>query len=84
MADWAEPGCYAKRKSLFREQYNALGKRNLAAIEKIFTLKYCRGAAFNPQHPFVDILLSDILESGEVLNVSELVREPPLPSFQRM
>ena len=30
------------------------------------------------------VLLSDILESGEVLNVSELVREPPLPSFQRM
>jgi hypothetical protein len=47
-------------------------------------LKYCRGAAFNREHPFVEILLSDILESGEVLNVSELVREPPLPSFQRM
>ena len=30
------------------------------------------------------VLLSDILESGEVLNVSELVREPPLPSFQRI
>jgi hypothetical protein len=84
MADWAEPGCYGKRKSLFREQYNALGKRNLAAIEQIFTLKYRRGAAFNRQHPFVDILLSDIAESGEVLDVSELVREPPLPSFQRM
>jgi hypothetical protein len=84
MADWAEPGCYSKRKSLFREQYNALGKRNLAAIEQIVTLKYRRGAAFNRQHPFVDILLSDIAESGEVLDVSELVREPPLPSFQRM
>jgi hypothetical protein len=60
MADWAEPGCYSKRKSLFREQYNALGKRNLAAIEQIVTLKYRRGAAFNRQHPFVDILLSDI------------------------
>jgi hypothetical protein len=32
----------------------------------------------------VDILLSDIAESGEVLDVSGLVREPPLPSFQRM
>jgi hypothetical protein len=40
---------------LFREQYNALGKRNLAAIEQIVTLKYRRGAAFNRQHPFVDI-----------------------------
>jgi hypothetical protein len=47
-------------------------------------LKYRRGAAFNRQHPFVDILLSDIAESGEVLDVSALVREPPLPSFQRM
>jgi hypothetical protein len=47
-------------------------------------LKYRRGAAFNRQHPFVDILLSDIAESGEVLDVSELVREPPLPSFQPM
>ena len=84
MADWAEPGCYGKQKSLFRKQYNALGKRNLAAIEQIVTLKYRRGAAFNRQHPFVDILLSDIAESGEVLDVSELVREPPLPSFQRM
>ena len=84
MADLAEPGCYGKQKSLFRKQYNALGKRNLAAIEQIVTLKYRRGAAFNRQHPFVDILLSDIAESGEVLDVSELVREPPLPSFQRM
>jgi hypothetical protein len=45
-------------------------------------LKYRRGAAFNRQHPFVDILLSDIAESGEVLDVS--AREPPLPSFQPM
>jgi hypothetical protein len=47
-------------------------------------LKYRRGAAFNRQNPFVDILLSDITESGEVLDVSQLVREPPLPSFQPM
>ena len=43
-----------------------------------------RGAAFNRQHPFVDILLSDIVESEEVLDVGELVREPPPASFQRM
>src|SRR5229473_4625036 len=85
MADWVDPRQpYGRRKSLFREQYNALGKGNLAAIERIVTLKYQRGAAFNRQHPFVDVLLSDIAESGEVLDVSELVREPPLPSFQRM
>jgi hypothetical protein len=85
MADWVDPRQpYGRRKSLFRVQYNALGKRNLAAIERIVTVKYRRGAAFNRQHPFVDVLLSDIVESGEVLDLSELVREPPLPSFQRM
>jgi hypothetical protein len=85
MADWVDPRQpYGRRKSLLREQYNALGKRNLAAIERIVTLKYQRGEAYNRQHPFVDVLLSDITESGEVLDVSELVREPPPPSFQRM
>jgi hypothetical protein len=61
-----------RRKSLYRAQYNALGKVNLAAIERIVASKYARGAAFNRQHPFVDILYSDITESGEVLYVSEL------------
>ena len=49
---------------VFRAQYNALGKRNLAAIEQIVAFKYQRGAAFNRQHPFVDVLFSDITESG--------------------
>jgi hypothetical protein len=71
MDDWVkQPG--GRRKSLFREQYNALGKRNLAAIERIVASKYQRGAAFNRQHPFVDVLFSDITESGEVLDLSEL------------
>jgi len=65
-------------------QYNALGKRNLPAIGRIVTMKYRRGAAFNRQHPFVDILLADITESCELLDVSELVREPPPLSFRRM
>jgi len=30
---------------------------------------------FNRQHPFVDVLLSKITESGEALDLSELVRE---------
>jgi len=55
------------------DQYNALGKRNLPAIERIVTSKYQRGAAFSRQHPFVDVLLSDIVE-GEVLDTSKLVR----------
>ena len=57
----------ARRPSLFRHEYNALGKHNLAAIERIVRTKYDRGPSFNRQHPFVDVLLSDIAESGEVL-----------------
>ena len=83
MDNWVDPRQPdARRKSLFRQQYNALGKRNLAAIQRIVTLKYQRGAAFNRQHPFVDVLLSDITDSGEVLGTSELVREPPPPAFR--
>ena len=85
MDDWVDPRQpYRGRRSLFRQQYNALGKRNLPAIERIVTSKYQRGAEFNRQHPFVDVLLSDITDSGEVLDTSELVREPPLPAFRRM
>jgi hypothetical protein len=73
MDNWVDPRQpHGRWKSLFREQYNALGKRNLAGIERIVTSKYQRGRAFNRQHPFVDVLLSDITESGEVLDVSEL------------
>ncbi len=73
MDDWASPHRSLKsRNSLFRNQYNALGKSNLPAIERIVTCKYQRGLAFNRQHPFVEVLLSDITESGEVLDVSGL------------
>ena len=84
MEIWVDPrGPFESRRSLFRGQYNALGKLNLAAIERIVTSKYQRGAAFNRQHPFVDVLLSDITQSGEVLDVSGLVREPLPPSFKQ-
>jgi hypothetical protein len=70
MDDWVDPRQpYGRRKSLYREQYNVLGKRNLTAIERIVTAKYLRGPAFNRRYPFVDVLLSDITESGEVLDV---------------
>jgi hypothetical protein len=72
------------RQSLFRSQYNALGKLNLAALERIVSAKYERGAATNRQHPFVEVLFSDITESGELLNLSELVREPLPPAFHRL
>jgi len=71
------------RQSLFRDQYNALGNRNLAAIQRIVDAKYQRGVGFNRQHPFVEVLFSDITESGEALDQSKLVREPLLPAFHR-
>jgi hypothetical protein len=71
------------RQSLFRDQYNALGKLNLAAIERIVSSKYQRGATFNSQHPFVEVLFSDITESGEALDLSELVREALPPAFHK-
>lgn len=75
MEDWVDSKqADGGRQNLFSDQYNALGKRNLSAIKRIVTSKYRRGAAFNPRHPFVDVLLSDITESGEVLDVSELLR----------
>jgi hypothetical protein len=62
---WLDPvEPYGRGKSL---QYNALGKLNLAAIERIIAVKYQRGAAFNRQHPFVDVLLADITEVAKYL-----------------
>jgi hypothetical protein len=85
MDSWVDPRePYRKRRSLLRAQYNALGKLNVAAIGRIADCKYQRGPAFNRQHPFVDILLSDITESAEALDTSELVRETPPPAFQRV
>jgi hypothetical protein len=72
------------RQSLFRDQYNALGQRNLAALERIVNAKYSRGAAFNRQHPFVEVLFGDIIESGEALNLGGLVRFPLPPEFVRL
>jgi hypothetical protein len=85
MDTWAESIEHSGgRQSLFRDQYNALGKLNLAAIQRIVSAKYQQGPAFNRQHPFVEVLFSDITESGEVLNLSELVREPLPLAFHRL
>ena len=73
MDDWIDPTQgEQKRRSLFRQEYNMLGKLNLSVIERIVSLKYRRGAAFNRQHPFVDVLLSDITDSGELLDLGDL------------
>ncbi len=82
---WAESVEHAGgRRSLFRDQYNALGKLNLAAIQRIAGAKYGRGAASNRQHPFVEVLFSDIADSGEALDLSQLEREPLPPEFHRL
>ena len=82
---WAESvEHHGGRQSLFRDQYNALGKLNLAAIQRIVSAKYQRGAVFNRQHPFIEVLFSDITESGEALDLSELVREVLPPAFHRL
>jgi hypothetical protein len=82
---WAEAVEHSGgRRSLFRDQYNALGKLNLAALQRIVSAKYQRGAASNRQHPFVEILFSDITESGEDLDLTGLVREPLPPAFHRL
>jgi hypothetical protein len=72
------------RRSLFRDQYNALGERNLAAIERIVNAKYQRGATLNRQHPYVEVLFSDITESGEALDLGGLERLPLPPEFLRL
>lgn len=85
MDGWAESVEHrGGQQSLFRDQYNALGRRNLAALQRIVSAKYQRGAAFNRQHPFVEVLFSDIAESGEALDLSELVREALPPEFHRL
>ena len=73
-----------QRRSLFRAEYNALGLRNLDAIARIVSAKYDRGPAFNRQHPYVEVLLSDVLESGEAIDQSQLVRAVLPPRFERV
>ena len=47
MDSWLDPiEPHGRRRSLLHAQYNALGKLNLAAIERIVASKYQRGAAF--------------------------------------
>ena len=75
MDAWIDPVEPAgRRKSLFRAQCKAVGNQNLAAIGRIVSTKYQRGASFNRQHPFVDVLFADITESAEVLDLGGLAR----------
>ena len=85
MDEWVEPiAPPGRRRSLFRAQYNALGQRNLDAIARIVAAKYDRGPAFNRQHPYVEVLLSDIVASGETIDQSELRRAALPPAFERV
>lgn len=82
---WVEPHLgLGRHRSLYRSEYNALGKRNLAAIGRIVKAKYDRGIAFNRQHPYVEVLTRDIIESGEAIDQQGLVRAPLPPTFIRL
>jgi hypothetical protein len=74
MDQWANLTEAGTHLNLFRRQYNALAQRNLPAIERIVASKYQRGPEFNRQHRFVDVLLADIVESGEILELGRLAR----------
>lgn len=85
MDEWVEPiSPTGRRRSLFRKQYNALGRSNLQVVARLVDAKYERGRAFNRQHPYVEILTSDIVESCESIDQTGLVRDPLPPSFERV
>ena len=52
------------------------------AIARLVDAKYARGRAYNRQHPYIEILTSDIVESGERIDQTGLVRDPLPPSFE--
>ncbi|MDQ8728153.1 signal transduction histidine kinase [Bradyrhizobium sp. LHD-71] len=82
MDEWVDPIIPAGRgRSLYRSQYNDLGRRNLPAIARIVSAKYERGKTFNRQPPYVEVLTDDIIDSGEVIDQSGLVRHPLPPAF---
>jgi hypothetical protein len=84
MDEWVEPVAPSgRRRSLYRKHYNELGQQNLPVIARIVGAKYGRGAPFNRQHPYVDVLTSDIIDSRETIDQSRLVREPLPPAFER-
>ena len=83
MDEWVEPiAPPGRRRSLFRKQYNALGRKNLEVNARLVDAKYARGPAFNRQHPYIEILTSDIVESGEPIDQTGLVRDPLPPAYE--
>jgi hypothetical protein len=85
MDQWANMGSLnPDSRSLYRAEYNALGVRNLSAIGRIVAQKYERGRVHNRQHPYVEVLISDIVESGQVLDQTQLRRAPLPPTFERV
>lgn len=82
MDEWVDPIVPAgRRHDLCRSQYNDLGRRNLPAIARIVAAKYQRGKTFNRQHPRVEVLTDDIIDSGEVIDRSGLVRQQLQPAL---
>lgn len=86
MDGWVDPGQpYRGRKSLYRARSTM---RSASATSQPSSESWHpnigevrRSIASTLLYPFVDILLSDIMESEETLDTSELVRDPPSPSF---
>jgi hypothetical protein len=68
-------------QSLFRRQYNVVGKDNHAAIQRIVERKYNASLTSGQERQFVEVLFADIVESGETLDLSGLIREKLPPSF---
>jgi hypothetical protein len=54
----------------------------MVAIERIVSANHRRGAAFNRQHPFMDVLFSVIAESGKALDLAQDMRQTVALSSQ--
>lgn len=75
-----EPGTRALHDQgmAWKSTGRAPGKSNIDAVERIVQSKCQRGPAFNRRHPFVDVLLADIIERGKVLDTCRPIRQGTL------
>jgi hypothetical protein len=82
---WVEPhGISAASRSLYRAEYNELGKRNIDSIARIVARKYDRSMSVDCERPYVEVLISDIVESDEAIDQSRLIRRLLPPEFRRV
>src|ERR1700752_141911 len=82
---WVEPcGISAASRSLYRAEYNELGKRNIDSIAQIVAKKYDRSMSLDCECPYVEVLASDIVESDVAIDQSRLIRRLLPPEFRRI